>query len=845
MAISFRRNARGFRLTGIPKTWAHGHGGGAMSKIWVQRRNLRSIFLASTACVTIVSLTGGQARAQSAPSSSPTQTSSKPVDSKHAKADGKPAQHSANHDANDVTQVETVVVVARKYKEDQQNVPIPITTLSKQAIQEKNITSFQQLSQQLPALSFSTTNNKQTQLGIRGIGVNGLNQDGLDPSVGVLVDGVYQPRLGLISNEYVDLAQVEELRGPQGTLFGKNTTAGVILINTQLPSFVRSEMIETDLGEYGTRQYKMNLTGPINDQLAYRFTAYDDRTDGYVTNVQDGLGYLQRNSQGGRAQLLYTPTNDLTVRFIASGDHQDFRTGGSYVFDGYYPASPVGGNLATRAQANGLPFPTQFNSYLASISQYQSTEASTYETSLHVDYNTAYGTLSDISAFNYWQFVPNNNGGQPFIQYTTFGNTNNVTNESEELRWTSPRGKPIEWQTGLYIYAMNLASTGTETLGSQFNLASGSAKFPQSELTGLNTGFHYDIDDNSYAAYSGGTWHVTHQWDLNAGLRETFERKGWNYNGFVVDNPGALSIATINANNLSLGPIAPGTAQVSGASLEYQVGSSYHITNDLMSYVSFSKGEKSAGINQSPLTAGQIAAGGSQILAPEEATNLEIGVKSEWFNHRLLLNATAFNEIVTNFQGTGVYQVPDTNTTSTFIANVGSIQSRGFELDNRIAPFENLNLYGSFAYTDAFYGSYTNGSCPAYYATQVCNFTGRSVPFTPKFYVSETAEYSKQVARNVTVYGLIDGNWRSSQNLSTTLDPYSEISGYLIGDLRVGARFDIDSGPVHTLADISLWVTNFTNAYYFTALTGARATALVLGSPGQPRTFGITLRGTL
>ncbi len=92
---------------------------------------------------------------------------------------------------------------------------------------------------------------------------------------------------------------------------------------------------------------------------------------------------------------------------------------------------------------------------------------------------------------------------------------------------------------------------------------------------------------------------------------------------------------------------------------------------------------------------------------------------------------------------------------------------------------------------------------------------------------------------------MIDGNWRSGQNLSTTLDPYSNISGYFTGDLRVGARFDIDSGPVHSLADISLWVTNFTNAYYFTALTGTRAAGLVLGTPGQPRTFGITLRGTL
>ncbi len=843
--MSFRRKTTRSSPDGHSDNTDIGVTGVAMSKSQVHRKNLRSILLASTACVSIVSLSGGQGHAQSATNSSQTQSGSKAAADKHTKVDSKPAQHSANSNASSETQVETVVVVARKFKEDQQKVPIPITTLSSHDIQQKDITNFQELVLQLPALSFSTTNNKQTQLGIRGIGVNGLNQDGLDPSVGVLVDGVYQPRLGLISNEYVDIAQVEELRGPQGTLFGKNTTAGVILINTQLPSFVRSETVETDLGEYGTRQYKMNLTGPINNQLAYRFTAYDDRTDGYVKDIQNGLGYEQRNSQGGRAQLLYTPTNDLTVRFVASGDHQDFRTGGSYVFDGYYPTTVTGGNLAQRAQTAGLPFSTQYNSYLASITQYQSTEAATYETSLHVDWNTAYGTLSDISAFNYWEFVPNNNGGQPFIQYTTFGNTNNVTNESQELRWTSPRGKPVEWQTGLYIYAMNLASTGTETLGSQFNLASGSNKLPQSELTGLNTGFHYNIDDMPMrlTAEAPGTSRTSGI--SMRGVRETFERKGWNYNGYVVNNPGGVSVATINSSGLSLGPIAPGTAEVSGASLEYQVGSSYHITNDLLSYVSFSKGEKSAGINQSPLTAGQLAAGGSQVLQPEEATNLEIGVKSEWFNHRLLLNATAFNEIVTNFQGTGVFQVPDTNTTQTFIANVGSIKSRGFELDNKIAPFEDVNLYGSFSYTDAYYGSYANASCPAYSTALLCNLTGRSVPFTPNSTSSKPRNIRSKLRTTLQPTVLIDGNWRSGQNLSTTLDPYSNISGYFTGDLRVGARFDIDSGPVHSLADISLWVTNFTNAYYFTALTGTRAAGLVLGTPGQPRTFGITLRGTL
>lgn len=807
-------------------------------RINIRRNGISSAFLSSTALVSILFATSTSVLAQQAATSSsaqPAAPSTQPAAPATQQASG-----SSRAGSQDV-QVETVTVVARKVKEKLQDVPIPITTMSADEIQQKNITTFQQLELQLPALSYTTGNNKQTNIGIRGIGNNGSNQDGLDPSVGVLVDGVYQPRLGLITNEYVDLAEVEELRGPQGTLFGKNTTAGVILLNTQLPSFTRSSVGQIDIGEYGTRQYKVNTTGPINDQLAYRITGYDDRTDGFVTNVQDNNGYLQRNSVGGRGQLLWTPNADLSIRFIASGDHQDFRTGGS-VFDGYYPLkSTAAGNAVALANANGIRYPTGYNTYLTSITQVQSTESSTEETSLHVDWTTPYGTLSDITAFNHWQFIPNNNGQQPFLAYSAFGTTNNLTNESEELRWTSPRGKQVEWQTGLYFYRMNLGATNNQILGPQYVLGDGgnsaTAGITQAHANGLNTGYQYTIDDVSYAGYAAGTWHVTPQWDVNAGLRETLERKAWAYNGYVIANPGgatATEIATVAS-----GLIQPGSASVADNSLGYQIGTSYHLTKDLLGYASFTKGDKSSGINQNPLSAGKIAAGASQILAPEHAFNFEAGLKSEWFNHRLVLNATAYREYVMNYQATGVYYIPGTATTQTYLTNVGAIESRGFEIGNKIVPFEGFSLYGDFAYTNAFYASYANASCPAFSAVQICNFNGRSVPFTPKFFASETAEYNYRLENGVVLYGLIDGNWRSGQYLTPTLDPYSYISGYFTGDLRAGVRF------ADNHADLSVWVTNFTNAYYFNALAGTTATGVVSGTPGQPRTFGITLRGIL
>lgn len=182
-------------------------------------------------------------------------------------ADPKPAVES--------DRLEEVMVTARKRSEDVQTVPTPVNTISAQTIERQHLANFTNFQYKFPAFSVYLTNPKQQNLGIRGIGNNGFNTDGIDGSVGIFVDGVYTGRQGMVSGDFSDIADIELLRGPQGTLFGKNTTAGAVIINSKLPTFTPEASIEATAGDYNLREVKASVSGPLmQDKLAARISAF-------------------------------------------------------------------------------------------------------------------------------------------------------------------------------------------------------------------------------------------------------------------------------------------------------------------------------------------------------------------------------------------------------------------------------------------------------------------------------------------------------------------------------------------------------------------------------------------
>jgi iron complex outermembrane receptor protein len=772
-----------------------------------------------------------------------------------------PTTDASQPGAAEADRLDTITVVARKRDEDVQTVPIPVTVITPQEISRQNLMNFTNFQTKFPSFSVYLTNPKQLNLGVRGIGNNGFNTDGIDGSVGIFVDGVYTGRQGMVSSDFNDIAQVELLRGPQGTLFGKNTTAGAVIINSQKPSFTPEAFIEGTYGSENLRQIKVNVSGPlIKDLLAVRISGFYSEKDGNYPNVY--LGNLQNGRQGDgvRVQLLATPTSNLTIRLIGSHGDQDFPTIAPVTLSVYNPAA-----LQARMAAAGY---TLFvgNAQNRSLSIDSAQNATTHFNSGSAQIDWGLGTLGDITSITAYQrwtcFTNNDNDYTQLDALHDYGSCNTEHQFSQEVRWATPRGKPLEAVFGTFFSRQTLNVDSRVQFGSQYNIwatnpsatlfpAVGGKTWAQGgwvdKVTGAGFRSHAIFKTDTDAVFANATWHpdAARRLAIDAGLRQTWEFRTMSYNGVVASNPGNLSQAQLNALSPAGANAQLGQANdhVTDASLSGQASISYRVTPSIMLYASFARGYKSKGFNLLPYNATNpdpgiaqaIALGAAQHIKGEQADNIEAGIKSEWFDRHLLLNLTAFHTYVKNYQANEAIGVG--NTATKFLANVGALLSEGVELEGEAWLFDGLHLKGVAAYDHAVYASFHNSVCPGEFTALSCDLTGRQVAWAPEWTTDLTVDYTKQVARDVSGYALVDVNWRSHQNTTITLDPQAEIGGYSLTSLRVGALL------LHRKLDVQFWVENlFDKTYYINLLGYTKSTGLVQGYPGNPRTLGGTVK---
>ncbi|MDR3506923.1 MAG: TonB-dependent receptor [Caulobacteraceae bacterium] len=776
----------------------------------------------------------------------------------HAEADA--AAPAAGQDAGAEHPGE-VTVFARKRAESVQQVPIPVTVLTAKELARENLVNFSDFQFKFPAFSVYLTNPKQLNLGIRGIGNNGFNTDGIDASVGVFVDGVYTGRPGMVSGDFNDIAQVDLLRGPQGTLFGKNTTAGAVIINTEKPSFTPQLAAEATGGNEGLQQYKISASGPIiADKLAARLSAFYSDIDGNYSNAYNGGKANARQGEGVRLQLLGKLTDKLTVRMIGALGSQDFNSIAPVTLSIYNANA-----LKARMAAAGYTLVTgDASNRRIDINSAQTSVTHSGQFSTEADYDLGeHGSLTSITAYQTWSCYTNNDNDYTQLDaIQDYGSCNRESQFSQEARWASQKGGPVEAVAGAFFSSQDLQVDSRVRFGSQYNIwaANPSATaFPTrsgvtwaqgayaNALTGAGFRSQAKFHTTTEAIFGNVTWHpdVDKKWALDLGLRQTWESKRMTYNGWVASNPGGLTQTQLNAMSSSGANAQLGQAKdsITDSSLSGEVSVSYRFTPDVMGYVLFSRGYKSKGFNLLPENSSNpdanialaIAHGASQDIKGEQADNVELGVKSQWLNRHLLVNATVFDTLVTNAQANEAIGVG--NTATKFLANVGAERSKGVELEGEGWIVGGLHLKGFVSYNIATYASFRNSVCPAELTALSCDLTGRQVAWAPKWTTDLTVDYSREIIPNTTSYIVYDVNWRSDQNTTITLDPLANIKGYALMSLRVGTLLR------HNTIDAQLWVENLTDeAYYINLLGLTKSTGIVQGYPGNPRTFGGTIK---
>ena len=768
---------------------------------------------------------------------------------------------------------EMVQVTARLRREDPQAVPVPLTVVTHQLLELREITTPRQLNQVAPSLNLTQANPRQTIIGIRGIGGTTMVSDGLEDPVGVYVDGVYLGRPGEFAYNLFDLDQVDVLRGPQGTLFGRNTVAGAISLTTNQPSFTPSAVAQADYGNYDLRRYHAAVDAPVvSNKVAVRLTAYDTKRSGFLYDTVRDARENANDGYGVRLQTLFVLTPDLRYTISASYNRAD-EPQGAFQFLSNQPVARIGFSFARSAAlvAPGYVPPTNVYARVIDNDAQQFDNTHQFVISGTGEWFLADGIkATTITAYQTWAFYPENDTDFTVLPIGTNDNfIDHVNQFSQELRLASPTGHVLDWVTGLYLFNQNLTGRSQSFQGVDawaFNstlagLANGT-KSRTTQLASTLNGLDYQTDEDpqtdSYAAFAQSSWRFAPRWTLTTGFRETFELRRQDDDGIALGNTQLINCANSDRANSNrscrFGSLVLTQAQAQKATNAFPLGNdvfashenlfsglatlSYQASRHVLLYATYSHGAQSSGLNVGPPNAQLIAQGATNVVRPENADNGEVGTKTSWLGGRLTANLDAYWETVSDYQTNAIFLV--NGTARQALANAGSVRSRGAEFDGGYALTRDIGVTAGVSYVDAVYTAFADAPCaPEETAAGLttCSLTGAELANSPCWIVNISPTWAHDFGRLGQLYGVGGYAFCSSQFLTTDDAAGGRIGGYGVFDLRAGWRFgarrqfDI-SGFAHNLLDKQYLINIQENNGAF------------LAYPGDPRTVGASLRVT-
>ena len=747
-----------------------------------------------------------------------------------------------------------IVVTARHRQESAQKVPIALSVVGADTLAKRGDYTIAQIQQIVPSLRLVATNPRNASINIRGLGANSsIANDGLENGVGVYLDGVYYARPGQSQFDLIDLDRVEVLRGPQGTLFGKNTTAGAINITTRAPSFTPEVEAQGEIGNYRYSQIRAAVSGPIVDGLvAGRLSISNTSRGGFLTNVTTGRKQQDYDNFSVRGQLLFTPTPDLNIRLI--GDYSNLRQECCMqVLDGVVTTradgTTIANNFMIRAARSGYTV-RPFDAFSRTTDANSPIQANmvTGGLSAQVDWQVASDiSLTSITAWRKWDWHPKNDPDYIALPIWTVGQVDNYQSQfSQELRLSSTGQKTIDWQVGLYYFHQKIVGEGLFSYGSSAAAWNRPATSPYSAalwttaLDGFTAVSRDDPRTDSYAAFGQATWHISDALSLTGGLRYTHEKKVGSFTqsqvgGQSIDGLSTADQAAVLSIRNQFYPTADYIARDKDNSLSGLATLSWQIDPDVLAYASYSRGNKSGGLNLTNLPSGVTA-----VVQPERVDNYEVGLKSQFFDRALTVNLAGFWTQVRNYQ-TSIIEQTSATVSRTYIANIPSVRSRGFEADAqwRVSPLASFS--GSVAYTDATYRSFANAPAPLETANLnlgIAELSGQTLPGVAKWAFNVGTDARQPLGGgDVALYAHADYSYRSKATSVTLVNNsiYGQIPAYGLVNGRIGISREDGRW------DLSFFVRNLFDKDYFLSRT-PQATGLITAVIGEPRTLGLTLR---
>ena len=747
-----------------------------------------------------------------------------------------------------------IVVTARRRQETAQDVPLAISVIGGEHIDNTGAFNVGRLQQLTPTLQFYSSNPRNTAVNIRGLGAPfGLTNDGIEQGVGIYIDDVYNARVASATFDFLDVKQIEVLRGPQGTLYGKNTTAGAINITTNQPTFDFEGKAEVSFGNLNFVQAKAAVSGPITDTLAARLAVSSTNRRGTIYNVTSKQWVQGQDNLGLRGQLLFKPSDALSITLAGDYSEQDAACCGSvYVRTGTTQRA-ADRQFAALAAAQGYTVPST-NPYdrLTDLDATLQAGNKIGGVSLKAKWDIGPGTLTSVTAWRFWDWQPQNDRdftGLPIV--TKSQNPSQQDQYTQELRYNYS-GDRLDFVLGAFGFYQRIDTQGTEQHGSastKWNLAPSNALYNSNVLNGLTALNTQYLKNTSVAVYGQASWKVTPELTLQPGVRVNYDKKDGFYQRRVFTASGSeilIDGTTSPVKTAQLGIFTPQTIspKFSDWNFSYDFTASYKVAPGILFYATYAKTFKSGGINQNgvPTDAANNPILGAATVKPESVQHYEAGLKTEFWDRRAILNLSAYRTDIKDYQANvnnGQFGV-----LRGYLANAGAVRSQGVEADFSVRPSERFNVYVNGAYTDATYRKFVDAPCPPELSGGAsspanCDISGQRLPGVSKWSLSFGLEANAPVTfleQEGQVYFGYDGSYRSNFSSNPTPSIYTWVDGYSLSNFRVGFRTDDGF-------DIYGWVRNaFDQNYIDQLFVGPGNTGLIAGLPGDPRTWGVTLR---
>ncbi|HET9630606.1 MAG TPA: TonB-dependent receptor [Novosphingobium sp.] len=772
-------------------------------------------------------------------------------------------------------QLQDIVVTARKVAENIQKVPIAITAYSGEELIKQNVRALPEVALLTPGMQIAPalTNVSAVNIMIRGQ-VQTDTLATIDPSIGVYVDGVYWARAYGLTATMVDIANFQALKGPQGTLFGRNTTGGAVLINTKDPSFADglSGSISGTYGRFNQQSLTAVLNVPlVNDKLAARLVYSGNRRDGYVLEKNSGRMISNLNDYTVRGKLLIQPTEDFKVLLSADKFHTDnyidigrltyFAPNGLGAFEAGVealgaagcapftagvpsPACIAAGNARGLAETNTNRFTTSFSALPHAI-----LSAETYTATATL--GTSFGEVKAIGGYrllNSIYYDGENDGSS--IKILDSGGTSayGYTNQQYMKQWSGEltvTGKALNNALDFAVGAFVFHEYGHDDTPASTVTEYGKALTPG----GLRsiTSSYGQIDTKSLGFYGQGTYHINDKLSFTGGIRWSRDKRGLaSTNVSALVDPNSTAVLRVICNL----PVCPYSRSASFSGWAYTASLDYQATEDLLVYLKTAKGFRSGG----QVLRGVAGVPASLLpFAPETVYSYEGGLKSEFFDRRLRVNLAAYYTHQTGRQVNTTVTI--NRVTSTVTSNAGVVDTYGGEFDATAILGHGFKLSATAAYTKPKYIKFIDFN----------GFDRRFEPLqlVPRWTATLSPEWNGDIGENKLslradfayqssqfnfpqgFYQDATGVWHDSSN--GTVIPAADVAGYNAANtdkqhvlVNANATLTLLDGKL----DLTVWGKNLTNLKDYTnslILPGISMGRSVLR---EPRTYGVTAKVT-